>query len=128
MIKTLKYTSHAMAIAGAMAIFQPALAQDAGRGKAVFEQCAACHSFEPGHNETGPHLKGLIGRKTASVEDFIYSPAMRRANVTWTPETLDAYLKDPQAPPFRGNRMPFAGIPDTQARADLVAYLKEAAR
>ena len=128
MNRTLKYACHALAIAGAMAIFQPALAQDAGRGKAVFEQCAACHSFEPGHNETGPHLKGLIGRKTASVEDFIYSPAMRRANVTWTPETLDAYLRDPQAPPFRGNRMPFAGIPDAQARADLIAYLQAAAR
>src|SRR5262252_10031657 len=124
MTKTFKYAPHVWAIAAAMAILQPALAQDAGRGKAVFEQCAACHSFEPGHNETGPHLKGIIGRKSASVDDFIYSPAMRRANVTWTPEQLDAFLKDPQAPPFRGNRMPFAGIPDAQARADLVAYLQ----
>ena len=128
MIKTLKYTSHAMAIAGAMAIFQPALAQDAGRGKAVFEQCAACHSLESGHNETGPYLKNIIGRKSASVDDFIYSPAMRRANVTWTSDQLDAFLKDPQAPPFRGNRMPFAGIPDAQARADLIAYLQASGR
>jgi len=72
--------------------------------------------------------QGLIGRKTASVEDFIYSPAMRRANVTWTPETLDAYLKDRRRHPFRGNRMPFAGIPDAQARADLIAYLQAASR
>jgi cytochrome c len=128
MIKHLKYACHLMAIASAMAISQTASAQDATRGKAVFEQCAACHSFDPTRSETGPNLKGLIGRKSASVEDFIYSPAMRRANVTWTPEQLDAYLKDPQAPPFRGNRMPFAGIPDAQARADLIAYLKEAAR
>jgi len=128
MFKNLKYACHLLAIAGAMAISQTASAQDASRGKAVFEQCAACHSFEPGHNETGPHLKGLIGRKSASVEDFIYSPAMRRANVTWTPEQLDAYLKDPQAPPFRGNRMPFAGIPDAQARTDLIAYLQAASR
>jgi len=128
MIKTKPSARHLLAIAAAMAFSQGALAQDAGRGKAVFEQCAACHSFEPGHSELGPHLKGLIGRKTASVEDFIYSPAMRRANVTWTPETLDAYLKDPQAPPFRGNRMPFAGIPDAQARADLIAYLQAASR
>jgi cytochrome c len=128
MIEHLKYACHLMAIVGAMAISQSASAQDATRGKAAFEQCAACHSFDPTRSETGPHLKGLIGRKSASVEDFIYSPAMRRANVTWTPEQLDAYLKDPQAPPFRGNRMPFAGIPDAQARADLIAYLKEAAR
>ena len=128
MIKMLIHARHLMGIASAMAISQSALAQDAGRGKAVFEQCAACHSFEPGHSELGPHLKGLIGRKTASVEDFIYSPAMRRANVTWTPEQIDSFLKDPQAPPFRGNRMPFAGIPDAQARADLIAYLQAAAR
>ncbi len=53
---------------------------------------------------------------------------MRRANVVWTPDLLDAYLADPQAPPFRGNRMPFAGMPDRQARADLIAYLQAASR
>jgi len=117
-----------LAIAGAMAFAQAAVAQDAGRGKTVFEQCAACHSLDSGHNETGPYLKNIIGRKSASIDDFIYSPAMRRANVTWTPDQLDAFLKDPQAPPFRGNRMPFAGIPDAQARADLIAYLLAASR
>ena len=127
MIK-MTYARHLMAIAGAMAIAQAAVAQDAGRGKAVFEQCAACHSFDPTRSELGPHLKGLFGRKSASVDDFIYSPAMRRANVSWTPELLEAFLKDPQAPPFRGNRMPFAGIPDAQARADLIAYLQAASR
>jgi cytochrome c len=117
-----------LAIAFAMAILQSASAQDAARGKVVFEQCAACHSFDPAHNDTGPHLKGLFGRKSASVEDFLYSPPLRRTNITWTPELLDAFLKDPQSGPFRGNRMPFAGIPDAQARADLIAYLQEAAR
>lgn len=122
------HTYRLMAIAGAMAISQPALAQDAGRGKAAFEQCAACHSFDPTRNETGPHLKGLFGRKSAAVDDFIYSPVLRRANITWTPELLDTFLKEPQAPPFRGNRMPFSGMPDAQARADLIAYVQEASR
>jgi cytochrome c len=115
-----------LAIACAMA--SPAAAQDTGRGKALFEQCAACHSFDPARHETGPHLKGLFGRRSASVDDFVYSPALRRTNITWTPELLDAFLKEPQAGPFRGNRMPFAGMPDAQARTDLIAYLKEAAR
>jgi cytochrome c len=128
MTKTRISTSHLLAIAGAMAFAQPTAAQDAGRGKAVFEQCAACHALESGHNETGPYLKGIVGRKSASIENFIYSPAMRRANVNWTPDLLDAFLKDPQAPPFRGNRMPFAGIPDAQARADLIAYLQASGR
>jgi len=118
-----------MAVAVAIAMSPPpSAAQDATHGKAVFEQCAACHSFEETPNEVGPHLKGLFGRKTASIDGFTYSPAFRRANVVWTPELLDAFLTEPQAPPFRGNRMPFAGIPDAQARADLIAYLKEATR
>jgi len=53
---------------------------------------------------------------------------MRRANITWTPEQLDSYLADPQGGVFRGNRMPFSGLPDPQARADLIAYLKQATK
>ena len=116
-----------LAIAGAMASVTPVAAQDAGRGKARYEQCAACHSFNPTQNDAGPHLKGLFGRKSASV-DFVFSPALRRADITWTPELLDDFLKEPQAGPFRGNRMPFSGMPDAQARADLIAYLQEASR
>jgi cytochrome c len=100
-------------------------AEDPAKGKARFETCVACHSLETGKNGVGPTLHGLFGRKSAS-EDFVYSPAMRRANVTWTPELLSNYLADPQAGVFRGNRMPFSGMPDPQSRADLIAYLKQA--
>lgn len=110
-----------------MAAVMPAAAQDTANGKILFEQCAACHGFDAAKNETGPTLKGVFGRKSAAVEEFIYSPAMRRANVTWTPELLDAFLADPQASPFRGNKMPYAGLADAKARADLVAFLKQAA-
>lgn len=106
----------------------PAVAQDAGHGKELFVQCAACHSLEDAHNEIGPHLHGLFGRKAAGAAGFVYSPPLRRASFTWTPELLDQFLAQPQSPPFRGNRMPFAGMPDTQARADLIAYLKQATR
>jgi cytochrome c len=120
--------SHMLVAAGALIFALPATAQDAQRGKALFNQCSACHSLEPGHNEAGPHLNGLFGRKAASVGDFVYSPPLRRANFVWTPELLDKFLAEPQAPPFRGNRMPFAGMPDPQARADLIAFMKEATR
>ena len=104
----------------------PASAQNLDRGKQLFEQCSACHALAAGQNGTGPHLHGLFGRKSASVEDYVYSPPLRRANVTWTPETLDNFLKDPQSGQFRGNKMPFAGMADAQARTDLIAYLKGA--
>jgi cytochrome c len=106
----------------------PASAQDKANGKTVFEQCHACHSVEAGHNELGPSLHGVFGRKVASVDDFVYSPAFRRANFTWTPELVDRFLADPQAGQFRGNRMPFSGMPDAKERADLIAYLVEATK
>jgi cytochrome c len=117
-----------LALAGIVALASGAVAAgDPVNGKAVFEQCSACHSLVEGKNEVGPSLHGLFGRKSAS-EDFLYSPAMRRSNVIWTPELLDRYLADPQGGVFRGNRMPFAGIPDAQARADLIAYLSQAVK
>jgi cytochrome c len=116
-----------LAIAGSMAVHSTMAAEEPVKGKAVFETCAACHSLEAGQQEVGPTLHGLFGRKSAS-EEFKYSPAMRRSNITWTPELLDTYLADPQGGVFRGNRMPFSGLPDAQARADLIAYLKEATK
>jgi cytochrome c len=117
-----------LVIAGSMAAHAAAAAEDPVKGKAVVEQCTACHSLEAGQNGVGPTLHGLFGRKSASTEEFNYSPAMRRANITWTPELLDTYLADPQGGVFRGNRMPFSGLPDPQARADLIAYLKQATK
>ena len=118
---------HALAAAGALlSLLTAAVAQDAERGKALFEQCVTCHLLQPGQSEAGPHLHKLFGRRAASVDTFVYSPPMRRSNFVWTPELLDAFLKEPQSGQFRGNRMPFAGMPDATERADLVAYLKQA--
>jgi cytochrome c len=118
-----------LAAAGVLTLsLAAAAAQDAQHGKELFDQCITCHSFDPAQNGTGPNLKGLFGRKVASVGDFVYSPPLRRADFVWTPELLDKFLAEPQAPPFRGNRMPFAGMSDAQSRADLIAYLKEAAK
>jgi cytochrome c len=113
-------------VAASIVAHTPVLAaENAANGKAIFEKCAACHSLEAGKNEIGPTLHGLFGRKSAS-ESTNYSPVMKRANVTWTPELLNSYLADPQSGVFRGNRMPFAGLPDAQERADLIEYLKQA--
>jgi cytochrome c len=98
-------------------------AGDPQNGKALYAQCAACHSLEADNNTLGPNLKGVVGRKAAAVDDFTYSPPMRRATVTWTAETLDAFLTDPQAV-VPGTKMPFAGMASAADRADLIAYLQ----
>jgi cytochrome c len=104
-----------------------AAAQDIEHGRTLFEQCAACHALDGEKNEPGPHLKNLFGRKVAAVEEFMYSPPMRRKTFEWTPEKLDAFLADPQAI-VPGNKMPFAGMPDAQDRKDLIAFLQQATR
>jgi cytochrome c len=115
-------------IAAAAANTQVAAEPNTERGKTLFQACAACHSLDTQVNKLGPSLNGLIGRPSASVEGFLYSPAMRRAKIVWTPELLNAFLESPQSAVFKGNKMPFAGLPDEQDRADLIAFIQAAGR
>jgi cytochrome c len=102
-------------------------AGDPEAGERVFRACAACHTLAPGEHRTGPSLAGVFGRKAGTASGFArYSPALEQADVTWTEDTLDAFLADPRGF-LPGNRMTFAGIEEQQARADLIAYLQTAA-
>jgi cytochrome c len=98
---------------------------DAARGEKKFEECAACHKLERGEESLGPSLHGLFGRQAATLTSFRYSPALRRSQITWSPQTLDTFLADPQGT-VPANRMPYAGLPDAGERADLIAYLQKA--
>jgi cytochrome c len=102
------------------ALAAPALAADANHGKEIFLACAACHTEKP--DALGPSLKGVVGRKAASLQDFRYSAAMKRANLTWTEANLHDYLTDPQGK-VKGNRMPFSGLPNANDVNDVIAYL-----
>ncbi len=102
-------------------------AGDPAKGKTVYARCAACHDLNTGATRLGPSMKGIVGRKAGSVAGFAYSPAMKAKAVTWNAQALDAYLAAP-AKYIPGNRMPFAGLPNAQDRADLIAYLKQAAK
>ena len=104
-----------------LAITRPALAADAEHGKALFAPCAACHTDRA--DALGPDLKGVFGRKSAAIEDFRYSNAMKRANLVWDEDNLRAYIRDPQAK-VKGNRMPYGGMSDPKDVDDVVAYLK----
>ena len=97
---------------------------DAARGEKKFGDCAACHKLEAGANNVGPSLHGVFARKAGEIADFRYSPAIKRSGITWTPETLDKFITDPQAL-VPGNRMPYAGMASPGDRADLIAYLQK---
>jgi cytochrome c len=99
----------------------------AARGEAKFQDCAACHKLEAGANNVGPSLHGIFTRKAGELADFRYSPAIKRSGITWTPETLDKFITDPQAV-VPGNRMPYAGMASPSDRADLITYLQKATK
>ena len=111
----------ACAAATTLADTRPSLAADANHGKELYQACIACHSEKP--DALGPSLKGVVGRKSATLEDFRYSAPMRRANLTWDDTNLKAYIADPQAT-VKGNRMPFGGLREAKDVDDIVAYLK----
>lgn len=97
---------------------------DAAKGAKVFKKCKACHTIEKGgKNKIGPNLFGVVGRKSAEVEGFKYSKAMKAADLTWDDSNLDQYLTKPKAF-IKGNKMSFAGIKKEKQRQDLIAYLK----
>jgi nitrite reductase (NO-forming) len=94
-------------------------------GRAVFKRCVGCHSLLPGENQRGPTLHGLFGREAGSVEGYDYSTGLRRADIVWTPETLDEFL----AAPFRvvpGMKMLYGGVQRPEDRQTLIAFLQSA--
>jgi cytochrome c len=93
---------------------------NAEAGKAVYERCAGCHSFE--YNRTGPLHCGLVGRKAGTAAGFEYSQAMRKSRITWDERALERFLAAPTEV-VPGTTMTYAGVPDAGERRNLIAYL-----
>lgn len=101
-----------------------ALAADVSHGEEVYQSCQDCHSLDT--NDLGPKHRGVFGRKAGSVLDYNYSTALKNSGLTWTEETLDKWLTDPQKL-VPGSRM-FFHLDAAKDRADVIEYLKERAR
>jgi cytochrome c len=115
----------ATAAAGCMSISlaaaQPAPSGDAARGEQLYPlRCGACHSLDA--NRVGPRHRGVVGRRSASIADFNYSPALRRLNATWDEAALDRWLTNPTAV-APGTSMGIR-VASAQERADIIAYLR----
>jgi cytochrome c len=100
-----------------------ATADDVEAGKATFKKCALCHTTETGKNKVGPSLFGVVGRKSASLENYNYSEAMKKFDHMWDLQTLDTYLADPRAA-VPGTKMIFPGLKEKNERDDVIAYLE----
>lgn len=97
---------------------------DVAKGEAVFKKCIACHTINAGGaNGIGPNLHGVVGEGIGTgAGGFAFSDALKKVGGTWEWGNLYAWLKSPStfAP---GTKMTFAGLPNPQDRADVIAYL-----
>ena len=109
-----------LALFGAVAP-SAASAADVAHGEKVYKTCGICHSLDK--NAQGPKHAGLFGRTAGTVPDFNYSPALKKSGIVWNEQTLDTWLKDPQAM-VPGSKMFFA-VDKDQDRADVIEFLKQ---
>ena len=118
------------AAAAAMAMTAPALAQPPAAPTAAapapppdFAVCGACHESTAGARPSlGPNLFGVGGRKAGAVPDYDYSDAMKNSGITWTADTLQAFVLDP-AKTVPGNKMDYPGAGDAAAAKAIADYL-----
>ena len=99
-------------------------AADAMAGGMFAERCAVCHNWmKDGPDMIGPNLYAIVGRPKASRASYDYSPALREKGGEWGYADLNSFLQQPAvyAP---GTKMAFAGIPRTQDRLNLIAFLR----
>lgn len=132
----MRLTIGAAVVAAALA--GPAHAQgDPEKGRTAFNQCRACHSLDAGKNSVGPSLNGVFGRQLGTAPKFSYSAAVKEAGekgLKWDEKTMSDYLADPKAflqkvlgKDAVANKMPNK-FPNAAFRADVIAYLKQAAK
>ena len=93
----MNHRTMALLAAGTLsATIAAAQAQDAAKGKAVFNQCLACHALD--HAVVGPPLAGVVGRAAGSVPGYSYSPMMKaagEAGLVWSEQAMIDYLPNP---------------------------------
>ena len=102
-----------------------AKAQDLAAGEQSFRKCSPCHSVgDDARNKVGPVLNGLDGRKSGTVDDYSYSDANKKAEITWNEATFKEYIQNPMTR-VPGTKMAFAGIKNDAEIANLWGYLKQ---
>ena len=107
------------------AIFADDISGLVEKGKELSHNCTMCHTFDKGgHNRFGPNLWNIVGSPIANVDGYPFSDTLvKMHSQTWTDETLDRFLTDPQA--FApGTKMSFRGMKNPEDRANLIAWLR----
>ena len=98
-------------------------------GAQIFRACVACHTLRPDQgNRAGPTLAGLFGRRIATFAGYNFSPALKRLDIVWTPETVAKLFELGPATFTPGTKMPEQRITSAADRAALVQFLEKATK
>jgi cytochrome c len=97
-------------------------------GAQVFRACVACHTLKADDGpRAGPTLAHLFGRKIATHPGYDYSPALKKLDIIWTPETLSKLFELGPATFTPGSKMPEQRV-GAQDRSDLIRFLEKATK
>ncbi len=99
---------------------------DASRepGARVFRACVACHTVQPGDvPRAGPSLAGIMGRRIAAAPGYVYSDALKKLDIVWTPDTIARLFEVGPAIYTPGTKMPEQRLTDPADRKALTDWL-----
>jgi len=105
----------------------PLAAYGDDRGAQVFRACVACHTLSPDEgNRAGPTLHGVFGRRIATLPGYNFSPALKKLDIVWTPETVSRLFEIGPMAYTPGTKMPEQTIGAAEDRNALVKFLEKA--
>jgi len=107
----------------------PLAAYAGDHGAEVFRACVACHTLSPDEgNKAGPTLAGIFGRHIATLPGYNFSPALKKLQIVWTPETVSKLFEIGPANYTPGTKMPEQTIGSAEDRQALVEFLEKATK
>src|SRR5262245_25331446 len=96
-------------------------------GAEVFRACVACHTLSPDEgSKAGPTLSGIFGRRIATLPGYNFSPALKKLDIVWTPETVSKLFEVGPTQYTPGTKMPEQTIGSAEDRKALVEFLAKA--
>jgi cytochrome c len=105
----------------------PLAAYAGNHGAEVFRACIACHTLSSDEgNKAGPTLSGIFGRRIATLPGYNFSPALKKLDIVWTPETVSKLFEIGPAHYTPGTKMPEQTIGSADDRKALVEFLAKA--
>ena len=98
-------------------------------GAAVFHACVACHTLKADEGpRAGPTLAGLFGRRIATLPGYNFSPALKKLDIVWTPQTVAKLFELGPATFTPGTKMPEQTLGSPADRGALVKFLEKATK